>query len=467
MDDASLILRLRAEALRANLEKLKDHMAARPDPRTGLKDLQNRLTNAWKALTDLRGQVSDAQRGLDADKSPIDIANDLGTTEQKMRALVTQLRDAETNIKSMQEKCYRIDEHEIGKAVAEDLEKRTKDPIQVLTDIEVDLRKNGANFQHLWKTLFATTNAVSQTIFTEYIEFLGGFALRDTGFDAGISRVADEMLQSYSTRKNLYMMAIPTRQQAVAMTLARIVRVTFPDWTIWSLPSTAHEFWHVVAWKDLEGKLRSALRQLPGNKSESVEPRFNNCLGDAFATYTMGPAYAFFAIFLLLDPSSSFTSSDEDAAQEVRAYSICQMLEYMDNESPLDSPYKNLRKDLGDAWAASVAQIGAKPSNEQEQQVTADKHRVTDLVKALWATLKESTSPPFTIEIWHEIKSWVPPLVQADVDQINQINIPPGAELRHVLNAAWLARVHPDRKKDITEIANKLAQRVTMPKSNQ
>jgi hypothetical protein len=395
----------------------------------------------------------------------------LGAAAQRISELFLDVNSAETEIKSMQEHCYRIDEHKIGTAIADRLQERIKLPILKLDNIEVDLRKPGANFQQQWQTFSTTTSTVSQTILTEYIEFLGGFALRDTGFDAGISQVADELLRSYSKRTDLHMMAIPTRQQAVAMTLAQIVRVTFPDWTIWSLPSTAHEFWHIVAWKDLEDELHSALRQLPGNKSGSVEPRFNNCLGDAFAAYTMGPAYAFFAIFLLLDPLSPYTSSADDAAHEVRAHSIFQMLECMDLKgSIIDRPYSDVRERLRAAWDNAISQTGAKPKIDEkkqlneEKQVADDKRRTTDLVKALYTTLiKTSASPAFTVEIWNEIKDkWVDPLIQGKVDEIK---VPVDAELRHVLNAAWLARVHPERdpNHDITPAVKKLAERVTDP----
>jgi hypothetical protein len=132
-------------------------------------------------------------------------------------------------------------------------------------------------------------------------------------------------------------------------------------------------------------------------------------------------------------------------------------------ESELEGPYSEVRKRLKAAWENAIVQTGAQPKIDvekqinEEKQVADDKLRVTDLVKALGTTLKGSTSPPFTVEIWNDINGWVTPLLKGEVDQIP---LPHGAELRHVLNAAWLARVHKDRKKDITDIAYKLAQRI-------
>src|SRR5262249_55495130 len=148
--------------------------------------------------------------------------------------------------------------------------------------------------------------------------------------------------------------------------------------------------------------------------ADDVEPRFNDCLGDAFATYTMGPAYAFFAILLLLDPSSPFTFGTDNVADDVRVHAICEMLEYMNsNEAELKNPpYTDVRKELSAAWSDAISQTGAKPEIDEEKQLSIDKGRAGYLVKALWKTLKASGYPPFTVDVWDEIKAWVGPLTQ-------------------------------------------------------
>jgi hypothetical protein len=518
MDGAMRILTIRAETLRANLENVKVQISSLPDPRTALKSLQNGLISSWKSLSDLQKKVWIAKidvGNLGSGSNPANIAQELEATEKTMAAVVDELKRAEAEIRSMQAKCYRINEHEIGAAITSYLEQRTQPALEALAEIQADLQKPAGDFQQQWQSFLSTPRALGQEIFTEYIDFLGGFALRDAGFDEGISRLADELLQSYTTKSNLHMMAIPTRQQAVAMSLAGIVRVTFPDWTIWSLPSTAHQFWHVVASKDLESKLRLELRQLSGNKNDNVELRFSDCLADAFATYTMGPAYAFFAICLLLNPASPFTASKarvedrpvreteraqieakstesitvENPADDVRAHSVFEMLKCMDSkESAIDPPYAKVRNDLNAAWMAAIAETGTQPIIDKKkqineaEQVAADKKRVAVLVEALWKTLITSPFPPFTREVWDEILrpktasgdgGWVHKILK---HQVEQIQIPHGAELRHVLNAVWLARIDPERKidpegksgLDITRVANELRQRVANPEgSNQ
>src|SRR5262249_7748888 len=143
-----------------------------------------------------------------------------------------------------------------GKSILRELSKKAEPWISMLDDIEAGLEKaTTERLTERWKTFFTQANQINEAMFAQYIEFIGGLALRDAGFDEGISRLANELLRGCCTRNPEALLAIPTRQSAVAMTMTRIIRVTFPDWTIWALPSTALEFWHVVAKQELADKV--------------------------------------------------------------------------------------------------------------------------------------------------------------------------------------------------------------------
>jgi len=64
------------------------------------------------------------------------------------------------------------------------------------------------------------------------------------------------------------------------------------------------------------------------------------------------------------------------------------------------------------------------------------------LISRFWKTLESETSAKFGEAIWNESEPWVSDLLD---DKADQINVPAGVELRHVLNAAWLARSDPKR----------------------
>lgn len=455
------LLRIRVESLRANLDRIKDLLTKFPNRWTDWEKLQTNLKNIRESLVKHRKVVSNAK--IDTDLILPEVSTALRDTEEQIVKVQAELGEVDRFIVSMRQKCFQFQQLDVWRDIAKDLDERISPRIQALNDIETGLQRSTTDLRQKWQTFSKKANEINREVFADYIEFLGGLALRDTGFDTGISKVAEELIWTYSSKRtNLdQTLAIPTRRQTVAVTLPRIIRVTFPDWTIWALPSTAHEFWNVVAKNDLNDRLVSALRTLTDNWDDAIEPQFNDCLGDAFATYTMGPAYAFFAIFLLLDPSSPFIHKPVKVADEVRAHSIFQMLESMDSKEPeIDPPYSAVRTQISRAWADAIAQTGAQPRTNEKTQIATDKSRATELVKSLWTTLKDSASPPFTVEVWNEIQQWVGPLIRGQVDEIK---VPHGAELRHVLNAAWLARVSPERnpRKDITKAATDLAKKIT------
>jgi len=212
------------------------------------------------------------------------------------------------------------------------------------------------------------------------------------------------------------------------------------------------------------------------NDHAAVEARFQNCLGDAFATYTMGPAYAYYAILLQLNPAVPYADNDGMAADEVRAASIIEMLTWMDQkrETGGDNPlFKKVRTELAKAWEEAVGQACAVPASDEEKkkrapelgQVKADLAAMKQLVQALWETLSANPSSPFTETIWKDIEDWVDPLLEK---KVASIQMPLSPELRYVLNAAWLARMEPERKRrtslqDLTEAARELAKKVSKP----
>src|SRR5262249_23195233 len=147
-------------------------------------------------------------------------------------------------------------------------------------------------------------------------------------------------------------LALPaTRHDAVAKTLARIVRVGFPQWTIWALPFTAHAFWHVIARHDFQKVLEQ--------DDEPIPERFQTCLGDAFATFTMGPAYAYAAFYLLLSPLDADASKNPSGVgDDTRAQAILEMLKWM-SDTDADIGYGDVTKNLRSMWKTALAQAGA------------------------------------------------------------------------------------------------------------
>jgi hypothetical protein len=252
------------------------------------------------------------------------------------------------------------------------------------------------------------------------------------------------------------------------MTLARIIRLRFPEWTIWALPFTAHEFWDMGPNNHFQGWLANEIKAAVEQRDQGcladafatyiqggVEQRDQGCLADAFATYMMGPAYAYATIVLLLAPHMPFESRGDRPADDVRAHVILAMLKQMQTKYGALSPmYDDVCQQLAFAWNAAKEQAGA--AGDEPAQVADDIARANILVTALWNVLEKNVSAPMTLEAWAQVNH-----LKKDLLAGSSSDLPPGIELRQVLNAAWLARVdpQPDPTIDLTKAAEDLARK--------
>ena len=123
-------------------------------------------------------------------------------------------------------------------------------------------------------------------LFSEYVDLLRGVALRSAGFGDGDAQLSDlfviaDQLPSLWGRVDGWSwqsLAVPSRQDGNASTEAMVLRVGFPEWTIWALPFVQHGFGHVFAKK----------RQFAG--LGPVDAINTAALADALATVATGPA---------------------------------------------------------------------------------------------------------------------------------------------------------------------------------
>ena len=319
-----------------------------------------------------------------------------------------------------------------------------------LEGIQKALDAREPNRQEAWQA-YRTHCDEAGRILSEYIEFMGGLALRDIGFDEGICDLADELIPSYQLtgKKELPFgsLTIPARQQAVRMTWARIVRMGFPEWTIWALPLTAHDIWYVMAQDVLRAE---KVIEVPDGEGVPVEEGWiQECLADAFAIWATGPAYAYAAFFLRFDPFHAYRSDAEHAADAIRAHAILKMWALMDKYGE----YKLKRGELEEEWQESLRHA-EPPLNTAE--VDTMTQRVDTAITALAALLPNKMMNEFTTTAWMQISQWPEKLLNGEpIDE--------SGELRWVLNAAWLARVkEPSRSSDIEKRARVLWDRVVM-----
>jgi hypothetical protein len=454
----NLLMALRTEALATNLYKLKDHLTRIPDRRTDLKSVVDGVTAARNQAKEERKVLHDVKTRLEdmLSDDPLDdavrrklqdIAASLSPVVESTEAR-KNLQNALESLERLRKRCFRLEESAIWPDLQQVLENKTGEALGKVRTLNQQIQRiqpGGDQGPKIWDGLRKATAEQNEKLFAEYIEVLGGVALRDSEFDEGISDVADELLRSYTGQaRPPKALTIPGRQQGCLLeTFKRIIRVSFPDWSIWALPATALEFWKVIGNEEKLPAIKTAISNLSEKDQALIRPEHWNCLGDAFATYTMGPAFPLMVVTLMLDPQV------EADVNHFRTALV--MLERMDARRKGEAPYSGIRARLLTEWNSARKQVGkapldVNPDDPESDNISDPEGTGLRLLIEIFGRILEAGSAAFTPEIWAEAQKWAPLLVQNRVDKIQ---IPQGAELRHVLNAAWLARIDPNRPPEI------------------
>ena len=462
MTAENLLLRLRAETLQTNLHTTLDHMQKLSEQPKRLADLKAAILETKSELAKARGRIGRAWASPEG--------FDINKLDEDCRRLQKKVDSAAKQLEELEQLFFLKKNHWI----AEDLNNRLVSQMNLIvpevSGIERTISGGRAISLGLWDRFRMTALAPSRDLFELCIDLLGGIAIRDMRFDSLIWMVADELVQSYNPKKSGFpartiparLDRVPRRVEQMSLTLARIVRLRFPEWTIWALPLTAHEFWHIdvraTLRLELIGFLREVLPAATFLSEGDLPPRFETCIADAFATYIMGPAYACATIGLLLDP----IHTGGDVADDVRAETILSMLAILDDRcSSLDKPFGRIREELGAAWSAAKRQQSGVTDPATEPAIEGDREVATLISEKLAEMLSQQGYTSLTPSAWQQVLA-LQAIMASQVDNEDAwppASLPTFTELRQVLNAAWLARIDPRRDPGIKldERALKLA----------
>jgi hypothetical protein len=303
----------------------------------------------------------------------------------------------------------------------------------------------------------------SQRIFREWLDLTGGLTLRAYELDKSLFNMADQLIRDCAVASGVSpYLSIPAAHDDLTRTTGRVIRLRFPEWTLWDLPFAAYEYGQVVV--DKVEVLRALIEDttanwadqdrewqpIAGNTEEQNKKRYNHelrtFLADAFATHTIGPAYACTAILLRFDPLLAY---DERAAYDKRARVVLAMLERMDEEAD-GSPYKEMIERLENHWSTTLAR--ANPLGGVE---AIDEERLNNLVGEIWQKITdeykdEMLYPPAGETGWQVAKTWAVNWMQ-QLEASKDLSIwavPSNSKLRDVLNAMWLCRISYPKNTD-------------------
>jgi len=294
----------------------------------------------------------------------------------------------------------------------------------------------------------------TRRIFNEYLEFIGALTFRDIGFQNDISSWADELILD-SLKSSFVGVTQPpspsvlVKPETMIKVVARIIGLHFAEWNLWTLPLAAHELGHVLTEHNKD--IGEFLEKLSGFSKSDVYEFFS----DAFATYTMGPAYAYASIYLSLNPELDLDIK--------RANIIFSMLELMNVSAGKNRPYDKPLIQIRTAWSNLIQmyQGAAVPTIDKDlmniTQEIWNEFNKEDIMSLVLPTAKYPANRED--EGWEVAVEWKTnydyehgKISIKDVPKVHPTN-----KIRDILNAAWLIRLDDSSDKLSIENVEKFA----------
>lgn len=390
-------------------------------------------------------QITQFQRNLELLGSELDR---IKTTAESM----TELGESPTLIcdeRHDEERCVKVKiaYKNLVLAMAVDVEKRIPKLPKVVNAEGASREVRSKAWKDYWEA-----QKVNREFAAERLEIFAGLAFRKSRLDENACRLADELIG----KCNLGIspddwLTIPAPKEALGRTLARIVRLRFPEWKVWALPLVAHEYGHVLFGDDGNdtigslGEEEATARALDGVPEAARTRWLRELVVETFSTYIMGPAYACAAIWLRLNPYCG----DEEQADRClldlyRASIILEALtwEKKGEMAVVGHPYKEIAQRLRSSWNETVKAINPGDVVASiEGKEPALKELATLTLEALHAKYPAARYPAGDDEEgWSKALRWAEDWQKEETFKEETFRAA-RLNLRDCLNAAWQIRM--------------------------
>lgn len=491
MDD--LILTIRLNVLKNNLQQIERLLLSIKDRRAeiqnlldildqdqGVRDPLYQIERSIDSTIAKLKRLSDGKNDEVAELIGSEDGEGLQRAKKELERLREQLGKANDVVDAIRKRLVPLGEKTpVERMLTSVLMTKARNLVEHLDTVSHDLRSTErdntdalpALRKTVWMSHIKAKYEEMQALFGEYVDFLGGMALREAGIDEGICQVADELITGCDWNRPRSTppwesLTILSSQEAISMTLAQIIRMGFPEWTYWALPLTAHAFGHVhISWNSY---LSDLLKRHPAGDQEKLKI----LLADAFATYVMGPAYAYALVLLRLNPVMPFQDQKNHPAHAKRAFTVFEMLEMMERKSKgtSSSPFADARKLLSANWDETVSQVNsgrrASKQNAQQKKTSLNEKVIKACINGLWKHFEKNAMMRYDPRYLNVTKRALSLILDGAARKDVEADLRGTEELRDVLNAAWIYRVEEkaDAEK-ISSAAGELWQMITKVKT--
>jgi hypothetical protein len=300
-----------------------------------------------------------------------------------------------------------------------------------------------------WTEFSRLVADIEQRVFPEYVEVLGGLALRGTGVDNDICLMIDKLLRAWTEvggQELSYSICIPAVQEC--LTIGRVIRVGFPEWTIWSVPLCAHEFGKIVVADNNE--IGDKLKEWTG--SDVVLRRHcETYLADAFACCSMGPAYACAAILLKFDPAANESEDSDRAPDHYRVEVILSVLRELQAVQYPALPLDEFLDRLEQAWNSARGALQTRPATSQPEREQVDNAALRAEIVDFALYLLRDEGLLYSAAGWPRVQRLAKELFPRTATGETPAE---ATTLLEVLNAAWYERVENPNPRRADQIAS-------------
>jgi hypothetical protein len=451
---SDLVLRARVVLLRNSLWRvnnaLKDLGTGRPNP---FDDIRAKVHDDARAARDALQQLS----------SP---AQELVTAQNALNAIIADTTPpAPESTAGASSQVLSMLQSEAARTIRDELDhgfkQRTRELEKVQQTADAAANTHGTQREELdreaWR-LFTECVGKCQELFAEYLDLVRGVLVRDAGLDRDLFRIADDLVRRTTIKEYRWeSLTIPASRERRHMTAARLIRIGFPEWTVWMVPLAAGELGFIFAdrYPDVDTEvIDAAFDDVVAGRAgiEEGEPPIDKTelrawVADAFATCVTGPAYVWAAMLLRADPAS--------AVDQRRVAVMVDVLELLASE--LYDPGGNF-VEVADRtrtyWRVAVAQANTGQGPGEPSWVAEARRTVA-------AAVFDRVRSPLTADRWPVAAGLADrflelPSVESIAGELHH------GQLAEVLLAGWMARVRLARAGATDDLLRKLERLVRL-----
>lgn len=305
------LLLLRLDALEFDIEKVRSAVES--------AEARGRfLLDAARQIQPCKGQLNALKRRLDALSEAMDeyprLAQLLDEAESGLDkqlcaapALVDELKQsvdyAASCLVQAADMVVQLDDN--ANSLRQSLNRRCQEMLDTLETLRNTVRDTGTDRRMAqWEDYDELLRDMAEPVFAEYVDFLGGLTVRDTGLDDRICEMTDVLLTRRFKSVTNRTLPLPARRAALGHALDTVVLLGFPEWSVWGIPLVGHEVGLAYARAEESGYLAPLITKYtePVTAESPTRSYVVQLLADVFAAYTLGLAYGCAALLLRLGP---------------------------------------------------------------------------------------------------------------------------------------------------------------------